>query len=187
MSRLCRENVKSLIEALVFASETPLEMHRIQEIVSDLDEKEIRDVLHQLMDEYRERQGGIYLCQVAGGFQFRTRAEFGPWISRLRKTKPPGISRAAMETLAIVAYRQPVVKSEIDAIRGVDTGGTLKGLLEKKLVRIMGRKDVPGRPIVYGTTKKFLEVFSLRELSELPTLGDLKELQGEREGEGTTS
>jgi segregation and condensation protein B len=102
----------------------------------------------------------------------------------LKAGRPAMLSPAAMETLAVVAYRQPLVKSEIDRIRGVDASGTLKGLLEKKLVRIVGRKDVPGKPIIYGTTRKFLEVFNLKDLSELPTLRELKDLQGQPEDAG---
>ena len=102
-----------------------------------------------------------------------------PWIRKLKAARPAMLSPAALETVAVVAYRQPLVKSEIDRIRGVDVSGALKGLLEKKLVRIVGRKDVPGKPIIYGTTKRFLEVFNLKDLSELPTLRDLKDLQGD--------
>ena len=104
-----------------------------------------------------------------------------PWIRKLRAGRPAVLSPAAMETLAVVAYRQPLVKAEVDRIRGVDAGGTLKGLLDKKLVRIVGRKDVPGKPIIYGTTRKFLELFNLKDLTDLPTLRELKDLQ-ESEG-----
>ena len=115
------------------------------------------------MADYDERQSGICVQEVAGGFQFRTRPAFSAWVKKLKGTKPASLSPAAMETLAIVAYRQPIVKTEIESIRGVDVSAPLKGLLEKKLIRIVGRKDVPGKPIIYGTTKKFLEVFNLRE------------------------
>jgi segregation and condensation protein B len=98
-------------------------------------------------------------------------------VKKLRTARPPGLTPAALETLAIIAYRQPVVKADIDRFRGVDTAGSLRGLLEKKLARIVGRKDVPGKPILYGTTRKFLEVFNLQDLSALPTLRELKELQ----------
>ncbi|MBM4270749.1 MAG: SMC-Scp complex subunit ScpB [Deltaproteobacteria bacterium] len=181
------DNVKTVIEALIFASEVPLAVDRIREILPDVETSEVHRILHELADEYRERKGGFYLHEVAGGFQFRTRTELSPWITLLRKTRPVALSRAAMETLAVIAYRQPVVKSEIDSIRGVDTGGALKGLLDKKLVRMMGRKDVPGRPIVYGTTKRFLEVFNLKELTELPTLRELKDLQEEPQDQRTES
>jgi segregation and condensation protein B len=167
----------AIIEALVFASETPLAAERIAEILPGTDRKELASLLEELVREYERRRGGIFLAEVAGGFQFRSRTEMAPWIRKLKAARPAMLSPAAMETLAVIAYRQPLVKSEIDRIRGVDVSGALKGLLEKKLVRIVGRKDVPGKPIIYGTTRKFLEVFNLKDLSELPTLRELKDLQ----------
>lgn len=121
--------------------------------------------------------------EVAGGFQFRTNPELAQWIKKLKNSKPHSLSPQAMETLAIVAYKQPIVKSEIESIRGVDVGGPLKSLLDKKLVRIVGRKDVPGKPIIYGTTRRFLEVFSLKDLLDLPNLRELKELNQQQEFE----
>jgi segregation and condensation protein B len=170
------EEKVAVIEALLFASETPLTAERMVEILSDTEKKEIVSLLEGLMREYEARRGGICLGEVAGGFQFRTRTDLAPWIRKLKAGRPAMLSPAAMETLAVVAYRQPLVKSEIDRIRGVDASGALKGLLEKKIVRIVGRKDVPGKPIIYGTTRKFLEVFNLKDLSELPTLRELKDL-----------
>ena len=171
----------AIIEALLFASEAPLTVERIVETLSDTEKKEIVSLLEGLIREYDVRGGGICLREVAGGFQFRTRMDLSPWIRKLKAGRPALLSPAAMETLAVVAYRQPLVKAEIDRIRGVDASGALKGLLEKKLVRIVGRKDVPGKPIIYGTTRKFLEVFNLKDLSELPTLRELKDLQEQQE------
>ncbi|MFB3924534.1 MAG: SMC-Scp complex subunit ScpB [Syntrophales bacterium] len=171
------ESLKSIIEALLFASETPVSAARIKEVLDDIDRSIIVNTLQEIVREYEERKGGFYLQEVAGGFQFRTNPDFSVWIKKLKGGKPPALSPAAMETLAVVAYRQPVVKAEIDRVRGVDVSGPLRGLLEKKLVRMVGRKDVPGKPILYGTTKKFLETFNLKDLSELPTLRELKELQ----------
>lgn len=173
------EHSKAIIEAIIFTSENPVQIDKIREILPDVEKGEISRLLRELMDEYEKRSGGFLLLEVAGGFQFRTRADFGYWISKFLKGRPAILSRAAMETLAVIAYKQPVLKSEVDSFRGVDSGSSLKGLLERKLVRIMGRKDVPGRPIMYGTTKKFLEVFNLKDLSELPTLKELKDLHGE--------
>jgi segregation and condensation protein B len=170
------ENIKAIIEALILASEVPVVLEKICLVLPEADKAQIKETLDNLMAEYNERAGGICLQEVAGGYQFRTRPEFGPWVKKLKGTKPASLSPAAMETLAIVAYRQPIVKSEIEGIRGVDVSYLLRGLLEKKLVRIIGRKDVPGKPIIYGTTKKFLEVFNLKDLSELPTLREFKEL-----------
>lgn len=173
------QETRDIIEALVFASDTPLTLERIREILPDLSRGDIDRAVEDLQREYRERHGGIALIPVAGGFQFRTAPGMGPWIRRLRLGRPAMLSPAAMETLAVVAYRQPVLKAEVDQIRGVDAGGALKGLLEKKLLRILGRKDVPGKPILYGTTRRFLEVFDLKDLSELPTLRELRDLQAD--------
>ncbi|MDX9815702.1 MAG: SMC-Scp complex subunit ScpB [Smithellaceae bacterium] len=170
------ESIKAIIEALILASEAPLGLDKICTVLPQVEKSELKEILAALVAEYKERAGGICLEEVAGGFQFRTRPELGQWVKRLKGMKPASLSAAAMETLAIVAYRQPIVKSEIESIRGVDAGHALKVLMEKKLLRIVGRKDVPGRPIIYGTTKKFLEVFGLKDLSELPTLRELKEL-----------
>ena len=175
------ENLKAVIEALILASEAPLALEKICVITEGVEKAEVKQNIEQLVTEYNERQSGIYLTEVAGGFQFRTRPELSLWVKKVKGTKPASLSRAALETLAIVAYRQPIVKAEIESIRGVDVSAPLKGLLEKKLIRIVGRKDVPGKPIIYGTTKKFLEIFNLKDLSELPNLRELKELNEQNE------
>jgi segregation and condensation protein B len=172
------DDLKAIIESLVFVSETPISAKKLGEILNTVEVNEIAQVLDDLMRDYEERKSGLRLAEVAGGYQFRTRDDLGPWVKKLKGMKPALLSRAALETLAVIAYRQPVMKSEIEKVRGVDVSGTLKGLLEKNLVRIVGRKDVPGRPIIYGTTRKFLEVFNLKDLSELPTLRELRELEG---------
>jgi len=170
------DEIKSIIEALILASESPLSVDKIADVIATTDKKEIECRLKEMVHEYQERGGGICLQAVAGGFQFRTRSDLGPWIKKLKGLRSL-LTPASLETLAVIAYRQPVVKSDIDNIRGVDAGGAIKKLLEKKLIRIMGRKDVPGRPMIYGTTKIFLEVYNLQDLSDLPTLQELKELQ----------
>ena len=175
------EKIKAIIEALIFASDTPLAPEKIRVVFPEEEKKEIKEIIDQLVSEYNERDGGIFLQEVAGGFQFRTRPELSTWVKKLKSTKPHSLSPQAMETLAIVAYKQPIVKSEIESIRGVDVGAPLKGLLDKKLIRIVGRKDVPGKPIIYGTTRKFLEVFNLKDLLDLPNLRELKELNQQQE------
>ncbi|MGB5218063.1 MAG: SMC-Scp complex subunit ScpB [Smithella sp.] len=175
------EKIKAVIEALIFASDAPLAVEKIRTVFPDVEKTEIKEIIDQLTAEYHERQGGIDLQEVAGGFQFRTNPELSPWVKKLKTSKPHSLSPQAMETLAIVAYRQPIVKSEIEDIRGVDVGGQLKGLMEKKLIRIVGRKDVPGKPIIYGTTKKFLEVFNLKDIMDLPNIRELKELHKQPE------
>ncbi|HNQ65842.1 MAG TPA: SMC-Scp complex subunit ScpB [Smithella sp.] len=175
------EKIKAVIEALIFASDTPLSPERIRAVFPEVEKTEIREIIDQLVSEYHDRQGGILLQEVAGGFQFRTNPDLSLWIKKLKTAKPQSLSPQALETLAIIAYKQPIVKSEIEDIRGVDVGGPLKGLLEKKLVRIVGRKDVPGKPIIYGTTRKFLEVFNLKDIMDLPNIRELKELHQQQE------
>ena len=170
------DNLKAIIEALIFVSDTPVTFSRIEGVLEGVKEKEIASVINDLVREYEERNEGIFLKEVAGGYQFRTAETAGPWVRKLRGQKPVALSPAAMETLAVIAYRQPAMRSEIEKVRGVDISGTLRGLLEKNLVRIVGRKDVPGRPIIYGTTRKFLETFGLKTLSDLPTLREFREL-----------
>jgi segregation and condensation protein B len=170
------ENIKAVIEALILASEAPLALEKMCSILTDVSKTEVSKALEELIAEYGERPGGFSLQEVAGGYQFRTRPELGSWVKKLKASKPASLTPAALETLAIIAYRQPIVKTEMESIRGVDVSGPLKSLLEKKLIRIVGRKDVPGKPIIYGTTRKFLEVFNLKDLSDLPTLRELKEL-----------
>lgn len=175
------ENYKAVIEALILTSETPLTLEKICAILKDVEKSEIKKLIDEIISGYDERLSGICLAEIAGGFQFRTRPELSSWVKKLKSTKPASLSPAALETLAIIAYRQPIVKAEIEDIRGVDVSAPLKGLLEKKIIRIVGRKDVPGKPIIYGTTKKFLEIFNLKDLSELPTLRELKELNEQKE------
>ncbi|MDR2862225.1 MAG: SMC-Scp complex subunit ScpB [Syntrophobacterales bacterium] len=171
------ENLKAIVEALIFASETPLTLEKLTAVLEEVEKKTIRACLEELVAEYDGETKGFYLAEVAGGYHFRTRNEWSGWVQRLKKGKPATLSAVMLEALAITAYRQPVLKAEIDSIRGVDSGGTIRKLLEKKLIRIVGRKDVPGHPILYGTTQRFLDVFNLKDLSELPTLRELKELQ----------
>lgn len=150
---------------------------------------EILQALEELAAEYRDQpQRGIVLAEVANGWQFRTKPENAAILQQFYQPKPTKISKPSLETLAIVAYKQPITRVEIDLIRGVDSGGVLKTLLEKNLVRIVGKKDEPGKPMLYGTTQDFLELFQLKGLQELPTLKEFRELEEEfqrKSGEGT--
>lgn len=170
------DNLKAIVEGLLFASDTPLTTDKIKSVLEVADRKAIREVLTSLTQEYESAKRGFFLSEVAGGFQLRTRPEYRQWIRRLKETRPARLSRAGMETLAIIAYKQPVLRSDVEYLRGVDCGGTLRTLLERRLIRVLGRKDLPGRPMIYGTTKQFLELFDLKDLNGLPTLKDLKDL-----------
>jgi segregation and condensation protein B len=170
------DNIKHIIESLLFVAEEPLTIERIRNIIAVVTQDEVRSALTALSDEYETRGGGFYLKEVAGGYQLRTRPEFTQWIKRLLQPKQQRLSKAALETLAIVAYKQPLMRSDIEYLRGVDCGSILRTLLERKLIRILGRKELPGRPMIYGTTRHFLEVFDLKDLTDLPTPKEIEEL-----------
>ncbi|HKK01954.1 MAG TPA: SMC-Scp complex subunit ScpB [Desulfuromonadales bacterium] len=173
---------KALVEGLVFAAEAPVKAERLAEFL-EVERSRVLEVLRTLEEEYRLRQGGFVLAEVADGFQFRTRPEHADWQRRLGRGRPFRFSRAAMETLAIIAYRQPITRAEIEYLRGVDSGGVVKTLLDKRLVRILGKKDVPGRPLMYGTTKEFLTLFGLQDLKGLPSLKEFSEIDLESIGD----
>lgn len=170
--------LKGVVESLVFVSETPVRCERLAETL-EIDRDRIRLVLQELIEDYSEKCGGVVLQEVAEGYQFRTRPEHAEWVRRFQRSKPFRFSRPALETLAIIAYRQPVTRAEVEYLRGVDSGGVVKTLLDKRLIRILGKKDVPGRPMIYGTTRDFLEFFGLKDLSGLPALREFSELTPE--------
>ncbi|MFH1624780.1 MAG: SMC-Scp complex subunit ScpB [Pseudomonadota bacterium] len=170
-----KKQVKSIIENLIFVSETPITIDKISQVIDGQDKKTIRALVKELMEEYQRLDRGFSLREVAGGYQFRTKPEYAQWVRTLKKNKPLKLSQPALETLAIIAYKQPVIRSEIEHIRGVDVGWVLRTLLDKKLIRILGKKEIPGRPLVYGTSNRFLEVFALTDLSSLPTLQEIEE------------
>jgi segregation and condensation protein B len=173
--------LKAILESMLFVSPEPLSVARLVAVLGDVTKAEVERVLRSLGNDLEQEGRGIRLVEVAGGYRLVTKQEYAPWIKRLDKAKAAAkLSRSALESLAIIAYKQPLVRSEIEEIRGVETSGVLRTLLERKLVRIVGRKEVPGRPIMYGTTKFFLEHFGLNDLSQLPPLREFKEL-GEAE------
>jgi segregation and condensation protein B len=169
--------LKLLVEALVFASDKPMTLLRLRQLSRVSDTRRLEQALAELAEDYKER--GIVLQQVSGGYQFRTRTQFSAWVQQLIAGRPVRLSRAQLETLAIIAYRQPITRPEIDEIRGVDSSATLKLLLDRSLIRILGKKEEVGRPMLYGTTKEFLDFFSLGDLRELPTLREYSELTDE--------
>ncbi|MFP3869761.1 MAG: SMC-Scp complex subunit ScpB [Syntrophobacteria bacterium] len=183
--------VRAIIESLLFVAEVPLTLAKIKAILSMYTHAEITEALEALRREYAGDEHGFYLAEVAQGYQFRTKPEYKEWIRKVKKITPTRLSQAALETLALIAYKQPILRAEVEAIRGVDVGGVLRLLLEKRLIKILGRKDVPGRPFVYGTTERFLEIFSLKDIDSLPTLEEIgtvpNEGAGSAEREGTDS
>ena len=173
------EKLKPIIEALLSAADRPLSVNHLFELFTgDLDQPskdDIRQALHELAEAYQER--GLEVKQVATGFRLQIRAEHATWIKRLFQQKPPRYSRALLETLALIAYRQPITRGEIESIRGVSVSSNIiKTLQEREWVKTLGHKDVPGKPSLYGTTGEFLDYFNLKSLNDLPTLSELKDL-----------
>ena len=166
--------LESIIESLLYAAERPLGVTDVKRLVNERDGKKVTAALEALRERHADT--GIQLASLAGGWQFRTHPDNGPWVAKLVAGRPQRLSRAMLEALAIVAYRQPITRPEIDEIRGVDCGPVLKTLLDRGFVRILGKKEDVGRPMLYGTTPEFLRTFSLRDLSELPTLREFHEL-----------
>jgi segregation and condensation protein B len=175
-SELTRDHLRGLLEALVFASDRPVKVAELARLAS-APLRQVRELMVELQLAYVGR--GIALVEVANGWIFRTHAQFAPFVRQITGERPVRLTRAQVESLAIIAYRQPITRPEIDDIRGVDSGATLKLLLERDLVRILGKKDEPGRPILYGTTSSFLEFFGLKSLNDLPPLREATELSEE--------
>ena len=163
------------LAALIFASEGSVSLDRLCQLL-ECGRGELRPLLEVLQNLYPPGKGGFYLAEIAGGYQFRTDPDLSHWLTRLNRERPFRFSVAALETLAMIAYRQPITRGEIEYLRGVDSGGVLKTLLEKGFLRILGKKDVPGRPLMYGTSRHFLEFFGLKDLSDLPTLKEFSAL-----------
>jgi segregation and condensation protein B len=174
-----KEQQKRIIEAVVLASPEPIAPSRIAELIPRCNPSQVRALVKELNDEYASSRRAFEIWEVAGGYQLRSLPEFAPYLKQLQTIRALRLSQAALETLSIVAYRQPVTRAEIEHVRGVDAGGVLHSLLDRQLVRIAGHREVPGRPIVYATTRRFLEVFGLAKLGDLPALREVAELDSE--------
>ena len=180
MNTLADAQVKQILEALLFVSPKPLTVEQIGSVLEELDPQQIRRLLEELKQDYAAQGHSFVITEVAGGFQMATDPVYAPWLRRLlKKTQGERLSGPSLETLAIIAYKQPVTRQEIEMIRGVNVEGVLQTLLEKGLTRIDGRKEVVGRPLLYRTTREFLEYFGLNSLEELPSL-EMFVQQGEK-------
>ncbi len=183
-----REEIKAVIENILLVAEQPVSEGQFKNLLGDEVEKvSLRSALEELIGEYNSRN--LQILQVAEGYQLCTRHDFSGWVRKFLKfDKTTKLSQPSLDTLAIIAYKQPLTKAEVEEIRGVDSSGVVRTLLEKKVISPGGRKKVPGRPIMYRTTRKFLEYFGLRDLSDLPTLEDFKEseLEGQVQTDQTT-
>lgn len=171
---------RRILEALLLAAPEPLPATRIASILPDTPASAVRACVAELNAAYEADGRGFRIEEVGGGYQLRTLRELAPWLQKLRPQPPLRMSRAALETLAICAYKQPITRAELEHVRGVDVGAVLHSLIERRLVRIAGHREVPGRPMLYATTRRFLEVFGLASLSDLPTLREIEELLRDR-------
>lgn len=170
---MAENNIKPAIEALLFTSEKPLSIDRIRLALDNLDSAEIRKLIDELKTEYETTNRGIRIAEIAGGFRIVTAADFAPFLKKLYRDRfTDKLSKPALETLAIIAYKQPLTRVEIETLRNVNVDGVMKSLLERNLIRITGRKKAPGRPKVYGTTAQFMEYFGLKSLEDLPKISE---------------
>jgi segregation and condensation protein B len=171
-----RTEQRSIAEALILASPEPIPLSRLASLIPRCQPALARALIGELNAEYAEHGRAFEIWEVAGGFQLRTLPGFAAWVQASQPERPLRLSHAALETLAVVAYRQPVTRAEIEYVRGVDAGAVLRSLLERDLLRIAGHREVPGRPLLYATSRRFLEIFGLARIEDLPTLRDLAEL-----------
>jgi segregation and condensation protein B len=176
-----------IIESVLFAAAAPVSLRRLVDILEGPTPKEVQGALARLRDLYGAGKRGIQLHEVAGGYQFRTARENAEWVRAVFRDKPARLGRATLETLAIVAYKQPVTRADIEAVRGVDVDGVLSTLLSRRLIKISGRKEAVGRPLLYSTTPEFLETFGLKDLKELPSLRELGPIPDAEDSETHTA
>ncbi len=170
------KEAKSIIEALLFMAGEPVTLDTLRKII-EIDKYNTERIVRDLINDYSLKSSGLVVVEVADGFQMVTNPACAPWIKKMISTAmPKKLTQSSLETMAIIAYKQPIIKAEIEAIRGVNSDGVVKTLLEKRLVKILGRKEAPGRPLMYGTTNEFLQYFGLKDLSELPTLKEFEEV-----------
>lgn len=176
------QELTAAIEAVLFIAGSPLSLDRLKGLFEEVSGERIEAQLAAIRQGYDDRGAGIMLVEIAGGYQFVTRPEHAALLRKFRSVKvSTKLSKPALETLAIVAYRQPITRGEAEAIRGVNIGGIMRNLMERRLVKIVGKKDVPGKPMLYGTTSEFLQYFGLKDLSSLPTLKEFQELEAGEE------
>jgi len=171
-----RDELRSIIESLLFVSQGPLTIQRLGEVMEGVEKDDIRATLDELQAELENARRGVRLVEVAGGYQLRTAKVNADWVKKFLGGRPARMGRATLETLAIIAYRQPITRAEIEAIRGVDVDGVINTLLDRSMIRAVARKDVPGRPFLYGTTPEFLQMFNLKDLTHLPMLKEMEEI-----------
>ncbi|MDI6757432.1 MAG: SMC-Scp complex subunit ScpB [Endomicrobiia bacterium] len=179
----------NIVEVLLFITDRPLSLRKIKEIAGDdISDDELRAALAEIIKRLAEAGSPLEIREVAGGWQFATRAAYAPWVKKLYRDKTRlKLSQSALETLSIIAYRQPITRLEIERVRGIESLGVSETLLERKLIKIVGRKETLGRPLLYGTTQEFLKYFGLQHLSELPTIEDFSVPPSDESSESVSS
>lgn len=175
---------KQIVEALIFASDVPISAKKIADLEEELDSRKIKKIVEELNSDYQKSKRAFFIANVAGGFQLNTRKDFTPWLKKLFKGRlRTRLSQASLESLAIITFKQPLSRIEVDAIRGVNSGGVIKTLLERNLVCIAGRSEGPGKPLLYGTTKEFLRYFGINDIADLPKPKEIDEIMGKLDQE----
>ncbi|NUN22903.1 MAG: SMC-Scp complex subunit ScpB [Candidatus Jettenia caeni] len=169
------EEIKPIVESLIFAAEEPITLRKLKDIIEDIDSTQIQEAITQLKNDYEIQGRSFQIEEIAGGYQLYTKPEYYEWITKLRKKSgETRLSQAALETLAIIAYKQPILRANLESIRGVQSGQIIRLLMEKDLVKVVGRDESLGHPLLYGTTKKFLEYFGLKDIKDLPKIEELE-------------
>lgn len=174
-SMKCTEEIKPIVESLIFAAEEPIPLRKLADLIEGVDGAQIQEAIAQLRSDYDVQGRSFQIEEIAGGYQFFTKPEYYEWIAKLRKKSgETKLSQAALETLAIIAYKQPILRANLESIRGVQSGQIIRLLMEKDLVKVVGRDESLGHPLLYGTTKKFLEYFGLKDIKDLPQVEELE-------------
>ena len=169
------DEIKPIIESLIFAAEEPITLRKLVDIIGDIDSAQVLEAIAWLKNDYETQGRSFQIEEIAGGYQLFTKPEYYEWIAKLRKKSgETKLSQAALETLAIIAYKQPILRADVESIRGVQSGQIIRLLMEKDLVKVVGRDEALGHPLLYGTTKRFLEYFGLKDLKDLPNIEELE-------------
>ena len=178
-----QENLTSVVESILFVADRPVTLNRLKEVFGEQapSDETLQEAIRSLRERYERTASGFELREAQGGFQFCTKVDNAEWVRKFLATKPFRLGRSALEVLSIIAYRQPLTRAEIDQVRGIDSSHLLRVLIERGLVKMAGKAELPGRPVQYATTPRFLEVVGLETLAQLPPLSELDQLQGDTE------
>ncbi len=169
------EEIKPIVESLIFAAEEPITLRKLTDVVADTESAQVLEAIAQLKSDYEAQGRAFQIEEIAGGYQLFTKPEYYEWVAKLRKKSgETKLSQASLETLAIIAYKQPVLRADVESVRGVQSGQIIRLLMERDLVKVVGRDESLGHPLLYGTTKRFLEYFGLKDIKDLPKIEELE-------------